>query len=321
MISDSFKQGIVVVDGVEVYCQKWLLNQFKSQWNADFKRLDFKRAFAKEVRDQCSDTYYSVKELVARVSAHCPALLRASLSFRLPLCAKCAFETREVQQKLVNHTDKAGFHLNKTSVYSLISYQANHDRDYVGKRPKEREDVQVSDQQVSEAEQTPRKLSKTESNVSFNTVVGDEESSFGSIDDTDLTVQLPEDTVIPANTQQEEEKPASPQDIKGHIVINRQVPERDLTEQELEYYHSIYAATDLCTQDHLYTTSPAWSEYISELNGYYSTELNEFGSFNLNAERDDNGFHYYKDKQYFDIYEQEKFVYFGPLDGEANYDL
>ena len=124
-----------MVDGIEVYSEKWLLNQFKGQWNVDFKWLDFKRAFPKEVRNNCSDTYYSVKELVNRVTVHCPALIRASSIFRLPLCAKCAFETREVQQKLFNHTDKAGFQLNKTVVYNLISCQANYDRDYVGKRP------------------------------------------------------------------------------------------------------------------------------------------------------------------------------------------
>ena len=180
--------------------------------------------------------------------------------------------------------------------------------------------------QQSETEQTPRKLSKTDSNISIKIIVGYEEYSFGSIDDTNLSVALPEEqtTVILAEPPQEENRPAqvSLQDVKGHIVVDRKIPsrcEKDLTVQEVEYYHSIYAATSLYTQDQLYSLSPQWSDYTKELVGYYSTELNEFGTYNLNVLRDKDGFHYYNDRAYFDAYEEERHVYFGPLDDEKDY--
>ena len=86
MISEkALRAGVVAVDGVEYYHERYILEDFKKVWNSEAKRVDFKN-FEKDLRSIYSTAYIAFKAIVNELSKHCSPLLRTDYLFsRQPL--------------------------------------------------------------------------------------------------------------------------------------------------------------------------------------------------------------------------------------------
>ena len=79
------------------------------------------------------------------------------------MCKIGSFKEREAEQKLNSYPVKAGFQIQSTALFKLLTVQAIFERKYKGKRPN---DPGVEEVSASEPEGTPNKLSKSDSTIS-----------------------------------------------------------------------------------------------------------------------------------------------------------
>ena len=207
MISNSdTKVGTVVCDGVEFF----VLITFRKSFNDEAIRLNVE-SFDKHVKRNVANAYKLAKELAVDVPKHCSQFLKTSIEFREPLCANFAHQVREVESKLNSHPIKQGFKLRNTALFKLLTAQAAFERGHSSKRAA---DSNLEDVSASEAEGTPRKLSKSDSVISTLDTLLEERDSDDEFEEAEMSLTLPGDqTTVIDNQESAKQEPIQQESV------------------------------------------------------------------------------------------------------------
>ena len=179
-----------------------------------------------------------------------------------------------------------GFKLSGTALFRILKAQAIFERGTSSKRTAENvlEDV-LND----EPEGTPRKLNKSESNVSVTDPVDDKETdesdeNFEVFDDTDLSVNLPAEESVNQVTVIEQASNARTAEVKLETSVLELTNWGDIDPNNVEFQERVQKANEE------YLKSQDWLNYIAKFLENYYSKPNRFGIFNIGVSSGPNGY-------------------------------